>query len=225
MARFELVTFDAYSGLADYMSTLVPVLERILGLSTDDAKALLKDWRNRQLAAAALSNSLGGERVPFRSCTAVALDHAARHYDVTVDDSQRMDLVNAWYPLDPWPEADRVLADLKARGYTLAILSNGDRDMLEALAGRLETQFDHILSTEQSGVYKPDPRVYALPQQELGIAHKDYLHVAGGAGDVVGAKSAGVACYWNNRGDDRVLFPEHGADFQGPDLTGLLEIL
>lgn len=225
MADYELVTFDAYSGLADFKSTLVPVLVESLDLSAEAAGALLGEWRGKQLAAAALSNALGGERVSFRTCTELALDHAARHLDVAIDAGQRRALVDAWYPLDPWPEADQVLGALKSRGYALAILSNGDRDMLEALAGRLATPFDHILSTEQAGVYKPHPAVYALPEKKLGVAKSDYLHVAGGANDVIGAKAAGVACYWNNRDGAGVLFPEHAADFEAPDLSRLIDIL
>ena len=170
MARYRLVTFDAYAGLADFMSTLVPVLVRTLDLSTEVADSMLRAWRGRQLEAAALSNAHGGDRLSFRACTEIALDHVAHDLDIAIDETQRRALVEAWYPLDPWPEADRVLAALKSRGYTLAILSNGDRDMLQALAGRLATPFDHILSTEQSGVYKPHPKVYALPETELGVA-------------------------------------------------------
>lgn len=66
--------------------------------------------------------------------------------------------------------------------------------------------------------------VYDLPLNALGIARDEYLHVAGGAGDVVGAKSAGIACYWNNRSAERVLYPEFHADHEGRDLEGLLAV-
>lgn len=215
-----LITFDAYAALADYRSSLLPVVEAIPGLDVERASEFLELWRARQLAAAALSNALGRGRIPFRQCTALALDYALRRYAIEVNRSAREALVRAWYPLDPWPEADEVLAALKTRGHAIAILSNGDGDMLEAIAARLATPFDHIFSSERCGKYKPHPDVYRLPGRVLGVA--EYLHVAGSANDVVGTRSAGIRCYWSNRHGDRVLLPEFAADCEGADLRGLL---
>jgi 2-haloacid dehalogenase len=135
----------------------------------------------------------------------------------------REELVGAWYPLTPWPEANGLLAALAGKDYPLAILSNGDQDMLEALAARFDTPFQHIFSSEQCGMYKPHPSVYALPGKVAGV--ENYLHVAGSANDVVGAKAAGIACYWSNRQGDRVPLPDCEPDHQGADLTALLEIV
>jgi 2-haloacid dehalogenase len=132
-------------------------------------------------------------------------------------------LIQAWYPLTPWPEAEQILTALRAKKYRLAILSNGDQDMLEALVARFETPFDHILSSEQCGVYKPHPRVYGLPFHELGI--EKYLHVAGSPNDAIGATAAGVSCYWSNRQGDTVVLPDFRPDYQGPDLSGILDVL
>jgi len=219
----ELITFDAYAALADYRASLLPVVEAIPGLDNERACDFLELWRTRQLAAAALSNALGRARIPFRECTARALDYTLHRFRIEMDASARDTLVQAWYPLEPWPDADSVLAALKARGFRIAILSNGDQDMLEALAARLRTPFDDIFSSEQCGVYKPHPDVYALPRRVLGIA--DYLHVAGSANDVIGAKSAGIRCYWSNRQNDRVLLREYAPDGQASDLAGLLEFV
>ena len=225
MPTYHLITFDAYSGLADFKTTLIPVITRILALPADAAEPFLTTWRANQLGAAALSNALSRGRMSFHDCTALALDYAAGKHDVTVPASHRDELIEAWYPLQPWPEAADVLGTLRDRGYLLAILSNGDRAMLESIAAQVAVKIDHIFSTESAGVYKPDPKVYDLPIDELGLKRDEYLHVAGGANDVIGAKSAGIACYWNNRTGERVLYPQFTADFEGPDLTGLLDIL
>ena len=221
--RSALITFDAYAALVDFRSSLLPVVEGIPGLGNEHAADFLELWRARQLAAATLSNALEGERIPFRDCTTLALDYCLSRYGLDVHASKREVLVRAWYPLTPWPEANDVLAALKTKGYSLAILSNGDEEMLEALAARLETPFDHILSSEMCGMYKPHASVYAIPIRELGI--DDYLHVAGSANDVIGAKAAGISCYWSNRQGDRVLLPKYPPDHQGPDLTGILDVV
>ncbi len=221
--RPALITFDAYAALADYRSSLLPVVAGIPGLEADHASDFLELWRTRQLAVAALSNALERGRIPFRQCTALALDDALNRYGLDPDASAREALVHAWYPLEPWPEAGAVLAELAARGFRLAILSNGDRDMLEAIAARFETRFECIFSSEQCGAYKPHGSVYALPARELGI--NDYLHVAGSANDVIGAKAAGISCYWSNRRGDRVVLPQFAPDHEGSNLTGLLDFL
>jgi len=220
---FELITFDAYAALVDYRSSLLPVVEAIPGIDKEHAADFLELWRARQLGAAAMSNALEQGRISFRDCTALALDYALKRHDLSVDSDARDELIQAWNPLTPWPEAGRVLAALKAKGYRLAILSNGDQDMLEALAAGFETPFDHILSSEQCGVYKPHPRVYGLPARELGI--EDYLHVAGSPNDAVGASAAGISCYWSNRLGDTVLLPAYPPDYQGPDLSGVLDVV
>lgn len=219
----ELITFDAYAALADYRSSLLPAVEGIAGLDNTQASDFLELWRSRQLGIAALSNALEQGRISFHQCTALALDYALDRYHLDVDASTREVLVRAWYPLEPWPEANEVLATLAARGVRLAILSNGDQDMLEAIAARLDTPFDHIFSSEQCGLYKPHPSVYAIPGQAIGV--ENYLHVAGSANDVVGARAAGVPCYWSNRQGDRVVLPDYAANYQGSDLTGVLAVI
>jgi 2-haloacid dehalogenase len=221
--RPALITFDAYAALVDFRSSLLPVVKGIRGLGSERAAAFLELWRARQLAAAALSNALERERIAFRECTALALDYALARYGLDVGADERENLVRAWYALTPWPEADEVLAALAAKGYRLAILSNGDQDMLEAIAAQLETPIGDILSSEKCGRYKPHPDVYALPARELGI--ESYLHVAGSANDVIGATAAGVPCYWSNRENDRVLLPGCAPDHQGADLTGILAVV
>lgn len=221
--RFDLITFDAYAALIDYRSTLLPVVEAIPGIEGGDPADFLELWRSRQLGVAALSNALDRGRISFRECTALALDYALSRHGLSVDGSAREELIRAWYALTPWPEADNVLAALKAKGYPLAILSNGDQDMLETLAAGFETPFDHILSSEQCGLYKPHPRVYALPARELGIER--YLHVAGSPNDAIGASAAGVSCYWSNRQGDAVILPDYPPDYQGSNLTGILDLV
>ncbi len=218
----KLITFDAFSALLDYRSSLLPAVAEIPDLSADHASQFLEMWRSRQLAVAALSNALQRGRISFHDCTAFALDYALNRFALSVDNAMRDDLIRAWYSLTPWPEADEVLSACRAKGLRLAILSNGDHDMLATLARQFQTSFDDIFSSEHCGVYKPHPDMYAMPTRMLGI--DEYLHVAGSPNDVIGAQSAGVSCYWSNRQDDRVLLPEFAADHEGPDLKGVLAI-
>lgn len=225
MTRYALVTFDAYSALVDQKGSLAPALMDALGLTKARSVEVLKLWRAKQMERAALSNALGKGRTPFRVCTGLGLDYAAKAFGLAMTAAQRDALVRAWDALAPWPEANETLAAVRAKGYPIAILSNGDRAMLEALAQRFAVAFDHIFSSETAGFYKPHPSVYRLPAEALGDGGAPYLHVAGSANDALGAKAAGVRCYWSNRGGDFVLDPAYAPDFEGPDLKGVLDLL
>ena len=65
MANYKLVTFDAYTGLADLRATLTPVVARLLNLTTDAAEDFPTTWRDGQLRTAALSNALKRGRPAF----------------------------------------------------------------------------------------------------------------------------------------------------------------
>ena len=137
----------------------------------------------------------------------------------------RASLVEAWQDLRPWPEAALVLATLKARGYSLSLLSNGDTAMLRALLTKLPAVIDQVFSSQQAGFYKPHPSIYALPLQSLALDASELLHVAGSPTDVLGAKAAGISCAWSNRQRQPALDRDRPADYEMSDLSQLLEIL
>lgn len=154
----------------------------------------------------------------------MALDYCVARNNLGISPAQRRGLVLAWDKLKPWPEADAAIAAVRAKGCQSAILSNGDQDMLDAVAERFSANiFDHILSSETAGHFKPHPQVYDLPATVLGIARHDTIHVAGCANDVLGCIAAGVRCIWSNGQADKLLDPSYPATLEIADLTGVAE--
>lgn len=225
MMRPKLVTFDVYMALLDIEASLVPIVAETLELELDTATAFVRTWRAKQMERAAISNSLDGERVSFRDATRIGLDYLARRDGLNLDHETRENLVFAWDRMRPWPEADEAIAAIKAKGYSTAILSNGDQDMLEVVATQFTTGFDYILSSETAGKYKPHPAVYDLPSGVLGIAKDQVLHVAGSTNDVLGAISTGMPCVWSNRHGDVVLDPAFPPTKEVLNLSGVPVIL
>jgi 2-haloacid dehalogenase len=222
--RPRLVTFDFYTALVDCQATVVPALRAALGAKVD-AEVLAREWRAKQLEWTQLSNSLGRERIPFRECTRLALRHVLARHRIGAGDGDIGTLVAAWDRMRPWPEAAATLGILKARGYSIAILSNGDEAMLRSGAGAFDVPFDHVFASDQIGHYKPHPAMYALPTTRAGIAARDLLHVAGSGNDVLGAKLAGLCCAWSNRAGEPPADASVRADHEPRDLSGLLAIL
>ena len=221
----KLVTFDVYMALLDIQGSLTPVVANALDMDAAAAGDFVAGWRAAQMTYAAASNSLNLGHTPFRTCTRMGLDYLLARKGWDLDVAERTRLVLAWDRMTPWPEAVDLIHLVKAKGYATAILSNGDQDMLDAVAGIFEGGFDHVLSAETAGAYKPHPDVYDLPRRILGVATTEILHVAGASGDVLGARAFGMRCFWSNRSGDLVLNPKFGADYQASDLNGVLEVL
>ena len=221
---WELLTFDVYTALFDVEGSLAPVLSQALGAQVEPLP-LVRVWRSKQLEYALISNSLERGRLSFFMATRRALDYALGRADLEVSEAVREGLTQAWNQLHPWPEAEQVLAAVKARGYRIGALSNGDEVMLRAVLKGLAVPFDDIFASDQAGHYKPHPSVYALPLKARGLSRAQVLHVAGSATDVLGARSAGLPCAWSNRQHDRVLDPAYCASYEFANLSGILELL
>lgn len=221
---FRLVTFDFYTALVDYEATVVPALAALLD-GKGDAADVARAWRAKQLEWALLSNSLSRGRIPFRECTRRALVHVLARLRIRPSDVDVARLVRLWDRPTPWPEASAALAEVKSRGYAIALLSNGDEAMLRTGAEAFGVEFEHILASDQAGFYKPHPGMYALPAVRLGMSLDDVLHVAGSGNDAMGARLAGLRCAWSNRKAEPPADESVRADYEIANLSGLMTIL
>jgi len=71
-------------------------------------------------------------------------------------------LVSEIEKLKPFPDVVAALEKLRVKGYKLAILSNGDRDMLKAAEPHIGFPFDHVISVQEAGYFKPHWKTYAV---------------------------------------------------------------
>lgn len=211
--------------LLDIEGSLRPIVQEAIGLHADAAITFVRLWRTKQMERAAISNSLG-KRISFGECTAMALDYCLGRYNITLGADNYSKLLFAWDKLKPWPDADVAIVAVKAMGCQTAILSNGDQRMLEAVALNFSANlFDHILSSETAGYYKPHPSIYNLPASVLGISKKNTVHIAGSPNDVLGAIAAGIQCIWSNRNADLILDPAFPPTHEISNLTGVANLI
>ena len=101
--------------------------------------------------------------------------------------------------IEHWPAFDDTVAALEtlAAHFELAIVSNIDDRLFELSAKHLQVPFDHVITAEQVGVYKPDPKVF---EAALGRVKGPVLHVAQSRfHDIVPAAAAGLDTVWINR--------------------------
>lgn len=213
----QACVFDAYGTLFDVHSAVRQQRER-LGAVAEHVSVV---WRTKQLEYTWL-RSLMRRHVDFWQVTQEALAYALDAYHIQ-DEGLQHDLMKAYLQLSCYPEIPTVLHTLKRHGYHTAILSNGSPTMLQAAVRHsgLEEWIAQILSVEAVGVYKPDPRVYQLAVDALGVPASNILFHSSNAWDAAGAATFGMRVAWINRfQQQRERLPD------GPDveLTTLAEI-
>ncbi len=187
--------FDAYGTLFDFASAAARCRDAL----GDKAGALTVLWRDKQLQYSWL-RSLQGRYVPFDQVTADALDYSLRAMGID-DPSLRTRLLDLYRTLAPFPEVPNMLERLLRAGFQTAILSNGSPGMLAPLvaqpeiAGRIGT----VLSVDEVGVFKTDPRVYQLVLDRLGVARDEICFFSSNAWDAWAASAFGFRVVWCNR--------------------------
>lgn len=187
--------FDAYGTLFDFASA-AKACRDVLGDSADKVTAL---WRDKQLQYTWL-RSLQRQHADFWQVTSDALDFALD--TLSIDQPGLRDRMMALYlTLDAFPEVPEVLRTLKAAGIKTAILSNGSPAMLDAAVrgAGLEALLDGVLSVEDVGVFKPDPRVYQLAVDRLGVPASEIAFQSSNAWDAYAASAFGMKVVWCNR--------------------------
>jgi putative hydrolase of the HAD superfamily len=103
----------------------------------------------------------------------------------------------------PYPEVPAALAELRALGLRLIVVSNWDVSLHEVLAATgLRTLVDGALSSAECGAAKPDPAIFAAALTLAGgVAPAAVLHVGDTPeADVVGARAAGIRPVFVARG-------------------------
>ncbi len=200
LADFEVLSFDCYGTLIDWESGLVSALQPLLHESG-------ANWSNEQLLETfAEHESTFQKRHPDwlypRILAEVhrVMSKALRLHLNETDHRRFGESV-----LD-WPAfADSAAALRKLKEHAkLVILSNVDQESFAASQRRLGVIFDGVLTAQEIGSYKPDPRNFQFlishVKQELGLDSKQLLHVAQSLyHDHEPAKKLGLTTAWIDR--------------------------
>jgi 2-haloacid dehalogenase len=220
MEGIRACVFDAYGTLFDVHSAVGRLRPQI----GTHAEALSQLWRTKQLEYSWL-RALMGRHADFWQVTGEALDYALARTEV--DASVREPLMQAYLTLEAYPEVGDVLRRLRAAGLKLAILSNGEPAMLAAAVENagIGALLDAVISVEEAGVYKPDPRVYRLAVDRLAVRADQIAFQSSNAWDINGAACFGLRPVWINRfGAPAERLPGE-AEHELRDLSGLPGLL
>jgi putative hydrolase of the HAD superfamily len=87
-----------------------------------------------------------------------------------------------------------VLEELRERGLRLGLISNCSSEVGELWDGsRFAGLFDAVVLSADVGLCKPDPRIYGLALERLGVEPGEAIFVGDGESDeLVGAEAVGM---------------------------------
>jgi putative hydrolase of the HAD superfamily len=134
--------------------------------------------------------------------------------------------------LEAFPEVPGVLDVLRERGLALAVCSNWDWELMDALEEvGLAGGFDVIVSSAWAGARKPHPRIYEHTVTKLGVAPAEALFVGDTWGpDVVGPRAMGMPTLYLRRAgrwpdDAAPADPDAEGVRSAPDLRAVLDLV
>jgi 2-haloacid dehalogenase len=222
---YEWITFDLFSAVLDIEGSGLPRVEAVLKRPPEECLAFFRAWRKSQWEYVLLNGCMNNGRLSYREITRCALRYTRKTTGVELTPAKEGELMSVWYNFRAWPDAKEAVERLKEMGFRVAVLSNGDDDILDSLQRSCGISFDRVFSAERCGHYKPHPAIYALPATETGLPREKILHVAGSLFDMTGAKAAGIPCAWVNRRSEFPLDDRYRPDYEMRTLTELSDIV
>lgn len=162
-AGMELIGDDGRRAVDEHVQAeLMERLTHPTGRSVTMTEETYQTWVNRDLTPA-----LHREAYLHALRQTGLLDHHAESlYQRTVDPA-------SWVP---YPDTVEVLRSLKAHGLSTAVVSNIAFDIRPAFRGSGADADEFVLSFEV-GVVKPDPRIFEIALQRLGVRADDAVMV------------------------------------------------
>ncbi|RJP78926.1 MAG: HAD-IIIA family hydrolase [Candidatus Zixiibacteriota bacterium] len=126
-----------------------------------------------------------------------------------------------------YPHVRSTLIELMRRGYRLAVISDAPAKQawLRLCALEIHHFFEAVITFEDTGVRKPDPRPFKMVMQAMGIQPDQALMIGDWPErDMVGAKAVGLRTVFARYGD-AFHVTHSGADRDIDDIQEILELL
>jgi 2-haloacid dehalogenase len=203
-------TFDCYGTLIDWNAGIGRELERLFGAAR--AGELLHAYHE-------LEPQIQRED-PARSYREVMAISLAR---LGASGGEQDALGRSLPKWEPFAEVPAALEEARRRGWQLAVLSNTDRDLLDASLARIGVEFELTIVASEIGSYKPAPAHWEEFFARTGASREGHAHVGASLfHDIAPATRLGLRTIWINRLGEA---PEPQPDVELHSLDGLAENL
>jgi 2-haloacid dehalogenase len=202
-------SFDCYGTLIDWNAGIRGELARVFGEGEADAKL----ERYHELEPGLEHDG----RLSYRE----VMTEAMRQLGASdVDAPALADSLPGW---QPFPEVRGALEELRRRGWRLGILTNSDRDLIEASKRLIGVPFEETVVASEIHSYKPAHKHWREFADLSCADPARYVHVAQSHfHDIVPATELGIPNVWINRLAER---REPAPTRELADLTSLPDVL
>ena len=185
-------TFDCYGTLIDWNAGIGGELERVFGV--EEAPRLLARYHELEPQV-----QTDGYR-SYREVLTLVLEELLREEGLQLPEGEAGALAKSLPEWPPFPEVPDALAELRRRGWKLAILSNTDRDLIAASQKQLGVPFDLAVVAEDVESYKPAHAHWERFFEKTTADREHHVHVAASLfHDIAPAKELNVRTVWINR--------------------------
>ena len=224
MRRYDIVTFDCYGTLIDWVNGITASIE----------------------AAAQRAGQILAHKAIFPAYLRAEAEVESAHYrpyrEILAETARRVAIELGW-PLaaaeagfladslpswEPFPDTNPALERLHAAGYRLGILSNVDDDLLAATRRHLKADFDLIVTAQRVSSYKPAHPHFLEARRRIEASRSGtrWLHAAQSHHhDVVPACALGIPVVWVNRQGETMAPGAAHPLHEVPDLKALADWL
>jgi 2-haloacid dehalogenase len=212
MAGERWATFDCYGTLIDWNGGIRSELARLFGEERADEQLARYHELEPELEA--------DGTLTYREVLTEALRRLA------VPAGEEDALARSLPGWQPFPEVPAALEETRSRGWKLAILSNTDRDFIEASMERIGVPFELAVVASEIGSYKPGHRHWQRFFEHTGADREGHVHVAASLlHDVAPANELGLRSVWINRLGEQARDPRTRSVRELPDLARLPDTL
>jgi 2-haloacid dehalogenase len=219
----KVLAFDQYGTIVDMQAGLTAFATPFLARKGWDGKpgSFVTWWRRTHFENSMIDALIDRGHTPYRTIGERAVAYVMDRCGIRYTAEEVRALVAAIERLKPFPDVVPTLEKLRAKAYRLAILSNGDPDMLAAAGPHIGFAFDHVISVEAAGYFKPHFATYAKAEEIVGEDRARILFVANHAFDCIGAKAYGMRTAFIDRRKRPFGETPHRPDLIVEDFTAL----
>ena len=227
----KALIFDQYGTVVDMQGGLTEAIKPFLAKKgwTGNPSSFVTWWRRTHFEDSMIDALLDRGHTPYRQIGHRAVSQVMARCGIRHTQAEVEWLVSEIEKLKPFPDVIEALGRL-AKRYKLVILSNGDRDMLEAAKPHIGFPFDLTVSVQEAGYFKPHHKTYATAEKLISakwptIERVSCIFVANHAFDCIGAKAHGFRSVFIDRRKRPYGQSPHQPDLIVEDFDALADAL
>ena len=183
-----LFTFDCYGTLINWLGGVRGEIRELYpNLRIREINKFISCWSEKDLEL------VRQDYRPYREILRKGFEYALRQSALPYDKGILENLVQSIKKWKPFPDTRENLITLKKIG-EIGIISNTDREFIEASIANMNIDFDHIIVAEDIEIYKPNPEVFGKAKDMMEVDEDDeWIHISSyPVYDIIPAKKMGI---------------------------------